>query len=235
MSNTWRMRVAVRKIKGGLLFLPFLLVCGLPSALAFSSLEFYGGAYHRQITEKALQPLGVSTDSLHWLYTGNLAADKVYGELFKLKYLHFTDMSFEKSEDYLEDQLEAVAEMAGDAPEDYQSYRRTLVEFGTYLHCVQDFYSHTNWVEAHLVAGVTDIPLPPADFEDFGLELISPHTMSRMMPPRRGDRDRSLRQGLQQGVPHRRRACRSLRPPAHRACGQSYESLYPSSPGQRQS
>ena len=183
MTNTWRMKVAVRKIKGGILFIPFLLLSGLPSALAFSSLEFYGGAYHRQITEQALQPLGVSPDSLHWLYTGNLSADKIYGELFKLKYLHFTDMSFEKSEDYLEDQLEAVAEMAGDAPEDYQSYRRTLVEFGTYLHCVQDFYSHTNWIEAHLVAGVTDIPLPPADFEDFGLELISPHTMSRMMPP----------------------------------------------------
>lgn len=159
------------------------LLCFQSGPKAFSSLEFFGGAYHEQITHTALEPLGITEETLHWLDLGNLEADKFYSDLFNTKPVHFTDMTFGESEDELEDRLEDVVDLAGSAVVDYQLYRQSMVEYGTYLHAVQDFYSHTNWVEKHLVAGATTIPLAPADFDDYPFDLVSPYTLARKMPP----------------------------------------------------
>ncbi len=168
--------------RGGLAVVAIVL-CFQSAPQAFSSLEFFGGAYHERITHQALEPLKITDETLHWLDLGNLEADKFYGDLFGVKPLHFTDMTFEESEDVLEDRLEDVVELMGLAVVDYQMYRRAMVEYGTYLHAVQDFYSHTNWVEKHLVAGVTTIPLAPSDFDDFPFPLVSPYTLARTLPP----------------------------------------------------
>lgn len=154
-----------------------------PGPRAFSSLEVYGGAYHQRITHQALAPLKISSETLELLDLGNLETDKFYGELFSFKPLHFTDQTFDESEDVLEDRLETVVELAAEAVKDYHRYREAMFEFGIYLHAVQDFYAHTNWVEAHLARGIAEIPLAPDDFEDFPVPVNSPYTLARTFPP----------------------------------------------------
>ena len=165
------------------LVLAAVLLCFRPGPRAFSSLEFYGGAYHQQVTHAALEPLGIREPTLHWLDLGNLEADKFYGPLFEVKHMHFTDMTFDESEDDLEDRLEKVVDLSEHAVDDYQIYRQSMVEFGIYLHSAQDFYSHTNWVEKHLLAGATEIPLAPKDFDDLPSGLVSPYSLLRRIPP----------------------------------------------------
>lgn len=161
-----------------------LAVLTSPQSGAFSSFEIFGGAYHVEITEKGLEAPGFSSESLHWVSLGNVSMDKFYSKDFSDDRRHFTDMTFDESEDFLEDQLEKIVEDAGRARDDYQAYRKTLMEFGAYLHTVQDFYAHTNWIEKSLsLSGGGIVELAPIDFDDFPFEIVSPYTLNHYLPP----------------------------------------------------
>lgn len=155
-----------------------------PSTMAFSSLEFFGGAYHTRITEAGLKPQGFSKESLHWIALGNISMDKFYTDEFSDDRRHFTDMTFDESEDFLEDKFEEIVEGAGRAREDYQVYRQTLIDLGEFLHTVQDFYAHTNWIEKSLSMNPdSPVELAPDDFDDYPFSVISPYTLNNYLPP----------------------------------------------------
>jgi hypothetical protein len=166
------------------LTLAVILLASSSKLFAFSSFDFFGGAYHTTITQKALQGEGFSEASLHWICLGNVSVDKFYSEEFSDDRRHFTDMTFDESEDFLEDLQEEIVERADRVQHDYQAYREIMVDFGAYLHTVQDFYAHTNWIEKNLVEGDgAPVPLAPIDFDDFPVEIISPYTLNHFMPP----------------------------------------------------
>lgn len=165
------------------LTLAVLLLFHTPAPQAFSSFDFQGGAYHKQITHAALEPLGVSAESLGWIDLGDLEPDKFYSPLFSFKPLHFTDMTFDQSRRELERRFREVVLTCDQAVVDYQAYRQALLQFGTYLHPVQDFYSHTNWLELHLAGGESDVPLAPMDFHIEVANLVSPYTLAHTLPP----------------------------------------------------
>ena len=51
-----------------------------------------------------------------------------------------------------------------DDPKKRQSQREeTLKDYGQYLHAIQDFYAHTNWIELHVAAGKQPNPAPIVD------------------------------------------------------------------------
>ncbi len=155
-----------------------------PSTLAFSSLDFFGGAYHTRITENALRPVGFSKESLHWIALGNVSMDKFYTDEFSDDRRHFTDNTFDESEDFMEDKFEEIVEGAGRAREDYQVYRQTLIDFGEFLHTVQDFYAHTNWIEKSLTMNPdAPVELAPEEFDDFPFSVLSPYTLNNYLPP----------------------------------------------------
>lgn len=150
---------------------------------AFSSFEFYGGAHHEQISTEALHSLGFSQESLYWIHLGNLHNDKFYRSGFDAGHHHFTDMDFEATAHHLDEGLTKIVELAGRAEQNYQAYQQTLTLFGEYLHSVQDFYAHTNWVEQSVARGEAHVPLVPESEGWNPPGVVSPYFLYQVLPP----------------------------------------------------
>ncbi len=166
--------------------LPLILIMALVTlapAGAFSSFEFFGGAYHERISTEALADLGFSEESLHWIHLGNLHNDKFYRPGFDAGHHHFTEMDFDATAQHLEESLDRIVERAEFVEQDYQVYLSVLVEYGEYLHSVQDFYAHTNWVEQSVVRGDARVPLLPERMRWRPPGVVSPYFLYQVVPP----------------------------------------------------
>ena len=114
------------------------------------------GKYHASITNEAL---GSSFNgyAINYISKGNLDSDELRDEItgvtdgYNLSAQHFNKTSLEECDKFLKD-AEAVvvddfiqAAKANGADED-EYYEQAFYDFGRLAHNIQDFYSHTNWV-----------------------------------------------------------------------------------------
>ncbi len=143
-----RLRVSPFSPKSITLFLSFLALTQAAS-LAFSSSESTGGAIHEQITREALKDL-FSEANLKVIIDANAAQDKPGSEGQTELRRHFGDERFASSLGYIDREKKRALNYASESDTDPGQRGRALVHFGEMLHCAQDFYSRTNYLELML-------------------------------------------------------------------------------------
>lgn len=116
--------------------LPILLglLCVAGGAAAFK------GEVHAAITEQAGKRSGYDSGAVKLLRKGNLDTDE--GKLFETDYAHFDNEKFAAGSKRLRDKLQStIANLAR------KNRNGALLDVGTVLHGIQDFFAHSNFVE----------------------------------------------------------------------------------------
>ena len=149
---------------------------------AFSSFEFFGGAYHQEITESALETVGFKYESIVLIGEGVVEFDKFYRDAFEKNCLHFVLESETEPHDELEHAVERIVVRANTCESDYQVYRETLSLVGQYFHTTQDFYSHSNWVERWMSKGIRVIPIADVNSVELVKASVFPHFIPSYFP-----------------------------------------------------
>ncbi len=121
------------------------------STLAFSSTNSTGGNIHDEITSEALKRI-VSEANLKVITDANSAQDKPGSASVAELRRHFGDERFTSSLGYIDREKKRALNYASESDTDPEQRGRALVHFGEMLHCVQDFYSRTNYLELMLVS-----------------------------------------------------------------------------------
>ncbi len=124
-----------------------LVICLVPSAYAFRSWLLWHT--HQKITKKAIGDV-VAKKTLKKIHKANRGTDR--GANFNDPTLHFDNEMFQASAQKLADNL-------NDATDDLDAYDKEMAveKIGQALHALQDFYSHSIWVE-NQIAGPLDVP-----------------------------------------------------------------------------
>lgn len=137
--------------------------------------------YHVQIINEALADC-FSPRALSAIITANIRQDRPYGQFGHDEY-HVDNNSFEKSNDYIEEQrtLTVSSLKANDVHSAWSA-------FGRLTHTAQDFYAHTNYVALwlsrfddgkHLPSGMPPAPHAPHEIDPVDLTLLKhPHLHS---------------------------------------------------------
>ena len=114
------------------------------------------GKYHTSITNEAL---GTSFNgyAVNYIEKGNIDSDELrdYKEGitdgYDLSAQHFNKTSLEKCDEFFEDAQDVVLEdfieaAKADGAEEDELYEQAFYDLGRLVHNIQDFYSHTNWI-----------------------------------------------------------------------------------------
>ncbi len=117
---------------------------------AFKSFYHFGGTIHQNISSSALTPLGVSEKSFQTIDNGNTGQDDFSHYNFGDAAHHFDNCMFQAGVAYVNAQRSYIRQQAVKAHTDASARREILEAFGELIHTVQDFYSHTNYVELYL-------------------------------------------------------------------------------------
>jgi hypothetical protein len=121
-------------------------------SLAFRTVWPY--AVHVSITSQAIETEFTDPWAFAWLCSGINNTD--YDETKREdRALHFDSEAFQESTQRLAENLNAGIEYL-----DACNRPRALERFGEALHALQDFYSHSNWVENHLTPTITPSTIP---------------------------------------------------------------------------
>lgn len=113
------------------------------------------GKYHTSITNEAL---GESFNgyTINYIDKGNIDSDELRDEItgvtdgYNLSAQHFNKASLEECKKFLDSAQEVViddfikAAKANSNEDEY--YEQAFYDFGRLIHNIQDFYSHTNWI-----------------------------------------------------------------------------------------
>lgn len=128
------------------------------AARTFSTFWPVGGEVHEQISRPVLvEEKGLSEDSYGRINESNKlqdGGDIVSGEFggggYQTSTSHFDDMTLVASRDLVLQRHQAIVEAARRAAFNLHDQHDALNRFGIVLHAVQDFYSHSNWLELQL-------------------------------------------------------------------------------------
>lgn len=127
-----------------------LVICSFQTAAyGFSSQDATGGNIHEQVTSEALKGI-VSEANLRVILNANSAQDATGSEGLAELRRHFGDERFTSSLGYIDREKKRALNYASESDTDPEQRGRALVHIGEMLHCVQDFYSRTNYVEIML-------------------------------------------------------------------------------------
>jgi hypothetical protein len=118
------------------------------SAIAFMTFSWFGGAIHQDILKKALAPLGVGSASLKVIGSGTNSQDMPFSKKYSsCPQNHCDDNQIEQGRDYWRGRVDRALADAKNADADKGQCRNVLYEFGEGMHTIQDFYSHSNYLE----------------------------------------------------------------------------------------
>jgi hypothetical protein len=122
--------------------------------------------FHIEMTRLALDE-HFSSNALEKITDANLYQDRVLGQIGHEEY-HFDGNAFEKSYAYVEEQraLTVSSLMANDAPSAWSA-------FGRLTHAVQDFYSHSNYVDLWLSCQPDGAVPTPSEIDPLDPDLIN--------------------------------------------------------------
>jgi len=123
-------------------------------AVAFKTYSLAGGAIHGSISRKALVKSGpqINLACFKAIDNGNTSQDALGSSEFLNHSHHFDNCKIQESLAYIEScygEIKPRLCLAGKHKEDYLF---VLHKFGQLLHPLQDFYSHSNYVELQLSA-----------------------------------------------------------------------------------
>jgi len=118
-------------------------------ANSFATFTGFGGPVHESITIEALKTI-VEKDCLDEIDKGNEKQDDVKSADFAVSSHHFDDNALQASVNYIDAQYVAITKLVPSAEANVSDRHTILLNFGQILHAVQDFYSHSNWVELQL-------------------------------------------------------------------------------------
>ena len=131
----------------------------------------FTGVVHESVTDEAAAPFlasgRLSLADVSAIKAGNLSQDQ--GAFFDDPKRHVDDCTFAAAALYLPTEWATVLVTA---PFDRAA---TLTAFGRIAHTVQDFHSHSNWIEKRL----NDSPIQPWDFN---IASLTPGTLSGYWP-----------------------------------------------------
>lgn len=137
---------------------------------AFSTYRWFGGAIHRSIIKEALKGKGLSTKVLEEICSGCDAQDDPGGKNFSVSEYHACDNKIPETRQFLEQVLNQCAEEAKTCENSAAARKKIRLRIGEGLHALQDFYSHSNYLES-LLSGQK--PLVPVDWTKPTAENIS--------------------------------------------------------------
>ncbi|MBI5171495.1 MAG: hypothetical protein HY986_01315 [Candidatus Melainabacteria bacterium] len=132
-----------------------------PASTAFSTYKWFGGAVHRSIIKEALKDKGLSKQALEEICNGCDAQDDPGGKNFSVSQYHACDNKIAETRQFLEQVLNQCAEQAKTCENSAAARRNIRRRLGEGLHALQDFYSHSNYLESLLSA---QKPLVPVDW-----------------------------------------------------------------------
>lgn len=113
--------------------------------------------YHVQITANALDD-SLSPNAIGIISRGNIESDTIFSEIegisdgYVVTAQHFNNTDLEDCKDFIDYAQDATVDTfiealsTADEDEKEDLYIQAFYNFGRLTHCVQDFYSHTNWV-----------------------------------------------------------------------------------------
>ncbi len=122
------------------------------SANAFKTYTFAGGAIHENITRAALVSGGakISGQSFSVINAGNYSQDALGSPEFLNDSHHFDNCKIKETLVYVENCYAEIRHHLCRAGKNKQDQIFVLRKFGQLLHPLQDFYSHSNYVELQL-------------------------------------------------------------------------------------
>jgi hypothetical protein len=121
--------------------------------------------FHIEMTRLALGEQ-ISSNALEKIIEANLYQDRLLGQIGHDEY-HFDGNAFEKSYAYVEEQraLTVSSLMTNDAPSAWSA-------FGRLTHAVQDFYSHSNYVDLWLSFQPDGLVPTPSEIDPMEPDVI---------------------------------------------------------------
>ncbi|MBY0359220.1 MAG: hypothetical protein K2W82_14555 [Candidatus Obscuribacterales bacterium] len=137
------------KIKGFCIYLVLLSLFLSQEALAFGGKDLSASNSNGKITREALKGQ-FSETNLRVVVEANDAQEKVGTEAQAEARRHFADARFASSLGYIDREKKRALNYASEADADPACRGRALQHFGEMLHAVQDFYSHTNYLQLML-------------------------------------------------------------------------------------
>ncbi len=148
------------RLEKKLLWLSCLLLIASPVS-AFSSYKWFGGAVHRRINEN-LSACGLSKRAVEYVARGCDSQDNPSGANFSSSVHHAVDNCIPKTFAFIKSTLEESVESAHSC-DTKDGREKTLRNVGMALHALQDFYSHSNYLEMLLSSNK---PLEPVNWND---------------------------------------------------------------------
>ena len=112
------------------------------------------GKYHTSITNEALGDK-LNGYAVNYVDKGNTDSDQLRNKIagisdgYDLSAQHFNKTSLENCEKFLKDAQEVVVDdfiQAANSNGDDEYYEQAFYDLGRLVHNIQDFYSHTNWI-----------------------------------------------------------------------------------------
>lgn len=138
---------SLHKNKYILIAMASLLGYGVPVYSADS--QSIAGSVHAQITREALTGT-LAEASLAAIVAANDSQDLPNGDGATEKRRHFDGGSMSASVGFINREKTRALNLASEADTDLDSRSDALRHFGMMVHCVQDFYLHSNYVELQL-------------------------------------------------------------------------------------
>ena len=127
--------------------------------------------YHIEMTRLAIGDQ-FSSNAFEKIIAANLYQDRLLGQIGHDEY-HFDGGAFDKSYQYVEEQrtLTISSLRAGDTASAWSA-------FGRLTHAVQDFYSHSNYVNLWLSHQSNGTASPPSEIEPVAPDLLNNPSLS---------------------------------------------------------
>ncbi|MBI1747121.1 MAG: hypothetical protein HYR55_11100 [Acidobacteria bacterium] len=143
------------------IILGILLLVGLLAfpAWAFKTFNYVGGTIHQQISS-ILMGEGFSESSFQMIDNGNSEQDIPETDNWIDARHHFDNNQIGQAIAHVDSLRKKLIAQARTAASDKQARETVLRIFGEMLHAVQDFYSHSTYVELNLKAGEGKIIRP---------------------------------------------------------------------------
>ena len=124
-------------------------ICQLipPGSFAFKSGSWFFNNVHLEIIEAALTPLGFQPDAIAKIGEGHKSLDNVISYKFWIDKHHCDANLIKEGYGYFVGRMEKGVNIAADAYKSPSSVEQARFTFGEGYHTLQDFYSHSNWIE----------------------------------------------------------------------------------------
>ncbi len=121
---------------------------------------------HLQIFNEALKPIGFQDDAIAKINEGHMSNDELLSEKFYIDSHHCDSNNIQHGFDYFREQMENALVIAEDAYKDTYHRDRARYMIGEGYHALQDFYSHSNWVEIQFFNGAAANDITPFRWDD---------------------------------------------------------------------